>query len=199
MAAFQPAQTAPAQSYAVRCHSRIEWLEEPILLLDREFDLFKAPPIEQSVFRTTVSRRTPSTTPGGSAAAQPQMTLGSRAAESDPRSLALNLGMLSLYSDSRQKYYLRSSSGLFFTKLLGADNPLSPATFTSSYATQGNQIRRGLQGPSPETYCLLYNKPRKDLPSPEEATYLINIYLQGLHVDHPFLPATSLFNAYHAL
>jgi hypothetical protein len=43
------------------------------------------------------------------------------------RSVAIDLGMLSLQSDSRQKHYLGSSSGLFFTKLLGLDNELRPA------------------------------------------------------------------------
>lgn len=35
-------------------------------------------------------------------------------------SVAVNLGMLSLNSDSPQKHYLGSSSGLLFTNLLGA-------------------------------------------------------------------------------
>lgn len=48
------------------------------------------------------------------------------------RSVAIDLGMLSLQSDSRQKHYLGSSSGLLFTKLMGLDNASSPAQSTSS-------------------------------------------------------------------
>jgi hypothetical protein len=43
------------------------------------------------------------------------------------RSVAIDLGMLSLQSDSRQKHYLGSSSGLLFTKLMGLDDELRPA------------------------------------------------------------------------
>lgn len=40
----------------------------------------------------------------------------------EARSVAIDLGMLSLHSDSRQKHYLGSSSGLLFMKLIGAGN-----------------------------------------------------------------------------
>jgi hypothetical protein len=40
------------------------------------------------------------------------------------RSVAIDLGMLSLQSDSRQKHYLGSSSGLLFAKLMGLDNDI---------------------------------------------------------------------------
>lgn len=44
------------------------------------------------------------------------------------RSVAIDLGMLSLQSDSRQQHYLGSSSGLLFTKLVGLDSEMqSPA------------------------------------------------------------------------
>ncbi|RAH79712.1 hypothetical protein BO86DRAFT_449496 [Aspergillus japonicus CBS 114.51] len=208
------------RDYAVRCHARIEWLEEQLLLLDPEFDLSRAPPIDQSVMPNTVLRRTSSATPTGNSEFLPQTpahlpstehselpaSCVQQAAEkeaatpsAEARSVAMDLGMLSLHSDSRQKYYLGSSSGLFFTKLIGADSPLSPATSTSSYGTRGNSKRRTVPGPSPEAYRVLYNKLRRDLPSPDEANHLIGIYLQELHVDHPFLHATSLFNAYNAL
>ncbi|RAH69852.1 uncharacterized protein BO66DRAFT_420747 [Aspergillus aculeatinus CBS 121060] len=195
------------RDYAVRCHARIEWLEEQLLLLDPDFDLSKAPPVDQSSLPNTVPRRTPSTTPTGSTEhAELPASCAQQAAEkeagtpsAEARSVAMDLGMLSLHSDSRQKYYLGSSSGLFFTKLIGADSPLSPATSNSSYGAWGNSKRRTAPGPSPEAYRLLYNKLRRDLPSPDEANHLIGIYLQELHVDHPFLHATSLFNAYNAL
>lgn len=57
------------------------------------------------------------------------------------RSVAIDLGMLSLQSDSRQKYYLGSSSGLFFTKLVGLDSELlstNPTTLTT--AVQSRRI-----------------------------------------------------------
>lgn len=44
--------------------------------------------------------------------------------------MALNLGMLSLNSDSSQRHYLGSSSGVLFTNLIGA----SPSS-TSAHST----------------------------------------------------------------
>lgn len=68
------------------------------------------------------------------------------------RSVAIDLGMLSLQSDSRQKHYLGSSSGLLFTKLMGLDNESSPAQSTPS--------TRLLAPPrvSDETYRALYSQ-----------------------------------------
>jgi hypothetical protein len=74
----------------------------------------------------------------------------------------MDLGMLSLHSDSRQKHYLGSSSGLFFTNLIGAD---SEALSTASPVSTGpvSQLNRPLpserqadKDPSSETYRLLY-------------------------------------------
>ncbi|RAL10931.1 uncharacterized protein BO97DRAFT_435546 [Aspergillus homomorphus CBS 101889] len=193
------------RDYAARCHARIEWLEEQILLLDPSFDLSKGPRIDQSVIGNQSQGRTPAATPIGSTEHADSVPSAQQTSDRDPapsaeaRSIAMDLGMLSLHSDSRQKYYLGSSSGLFFTKLIGADSPLSPATSLSSPGTRVSQKRRSRQGPPAEAYRLLYNKLRKDLPPPGEAHDLIAIYLQELHIDHPFLHATSLFNAYNAL
>jgi hypothetical protein len=76
----------------------------------------------------------------------------------------MDLGMLSLHSDSRQKHYLGSSSGLFFTNLIGADSealstasPVSTGTVSQINRTLPSERQAG-KGPSPETYRLLYRK-----------------------------------------
>jgi hypothetical protein len=46
----------------------------------------------------------------------------------EARSVAIDLGMISLHSDSRQQSYLGSSLGLLFSGLIGADGEnMSPA------------------------------------------------------------------------
>ena len=50
----------------------------------------------------------------------------------EARSVALDLGLLSLNSDSRQKHYLGSSSGRLFTSLIGAESTKSSPASTGS-------------------------------------------------------------------
>ncbi|KAJ5087182.1 hypothetical protein N7456_010798 [Penicillium angulare] len=115
------------------------------------------------------------------------------------RSVAIDLGMLSLQSDSRQRHYLGSSSGLLFAKLMGLENdsPLGQAA--------GQARRLNTQRISNEIYRSLYDKLRRELtvpqelPSPEEAGHLLEVYFQNIHLDHPFLHPASLINAYRAL
>ncbi|GIJ87074.1 hypothetical protein Asppvi_005976 [Aspergillus pseudoviridinutans] len=109
------------------------------------------------------------------------------------RSVAIDLGMLSLQSDSRQKHYLGSSSGLLFAKLMGLDNDIRP----EQGASQARRLTP--QRISAEIYRSLYDQLRQDLPSPEEACLLLEVYFQNVHVDQPFLHPASLINAYHAL
>ncbi|KAJ3959506.1 hypothetical protein N0V92_003892 [Colletotrichum tropicale] len=61
-------------------------------------------------------------------------------------SVAMNLGMLSLNSDSSQKHYLGSSSGVLFTNLIGA----SPSSAGSTPAALLEDVQA--QGPSSEWY-----------------------------------------------
>jgi hypothetical protein len=60
----------------------------------------------------------------------------------EARSVAIDLGMISLHSDSRQQSYLGSSSGVLFTKLIGAENVLLSQNqrATSKFASQQDQM-----------------------------------------------------------
>lgn len=75
----------------------------------------------------------------------------------EARSVAIDLGMLSLHSDSRQKHYLGSSSGLLFMKLIGAGNAeqaFGPAPSTSNLAHPRHEsLPSNLSG---EVYHSLY-------------------------------------------
>jgi hypothetical protein len=88
------------------------------------------------------------------------------------RSVAIDLGMLSLNTDSRQRHYLGSSSGLLFTRLIEADN--DPRTRTPQSMQGGMQTSGEWEGLIPEkrsrfigharpmkqTHQWLYNKIR---------------------------------------
>lgn len=71
------------------------------------------------------------------------------------RSVAIDLGMLSLQSDSRQKHYLGSSSGLLFAKLMGLDNDMRP----EQGASQARRLTP--QRISSDIYRSLYDQLRK--------------------------------------
>ncbi|KAL4951879.1 hypothetical protein BDW69DRAFT_185997 [Aspergillus filifer] len=128
------------------------------------------------------------------ASGSPQLSDPTPAAEA--RSVAMDLGMLSLHSDSRQKHYLGSSSGLFFTNLIGAHaDALSSPSSTVTGPSQSHQKR---SRPTDTQYSL-YRTLSRELPSPEEATTLIDVYLKELHIDHPLLHPASILEAYAAL
>lgn len=71
------------------------------------------------------------------------------------RSVAIDLGMLSLQSDSRQKHYLGSSSGLLFAKLMGLNNEIRP----EQGASQARRLTP--QRMSAEIYRSLYDQLRQ--------------------------------------
>ncbi|KAL4916136.1 hypothetical protein BDW62DRAFT_186848 [Aspergillus aurantiobrunneus] len=199
------------RDYPARCHARIKWLEEQIKTLDPEFDLAQGPLLDsQASDGSHAVDALPQDTPEQtveppSARKRPYAAL--QASDSNPasdpapaaeaRTVAADLGMLSLHSDSRQKHYLGSSSGLFFTNLIGAHSEAlaSPA----STLTGPSQSLRNRSNPSVDTYYLLYKKLSTELPPPEEATALLDIYMREIHIDHPFLHPASLLNAYNAL
>ncbi|KAL4963429.1 uncharacterized protein BDV14DRAFT_190913 [Aspergillus stella-maris] len=200
------------RDYAARCHARIQWLEQQIKLLDADFDLSQGPQLvprtsdetNLSVVESPLlaqpaafdglqnSRKRPHA--AINASGSPQISDPTPAAEA--RSVAMDLGMLSLHSDSRQKHYLGSSSGLFFTNLIGAhaDALSSP----SSMVTGPLQNHRSRSRPSDTQYSL-YRTLSKELPSPEEAITLIDVYLKEIHIDHPLLHPASVLEAYGAL
>ncbi|KAK1512491.1 fungal specific transcription factor domain-containing protein [Colletotrichum costaricense] len=121
-------------------------------------------------------------------------------------SVARNLGMLSLNSDSDQKHYLGSSSGVLFTNLIGA----SPSSAGSTPVALIDDVQA--QGPAsewhdstiPSNVSQEYNRAlhvclRQELPRKEDAIKLVHTYIRWIHPDYPVLEATSLLSAIEAL
>ncbi|CBF82145.1 uncharacterized protein ANIA_05299 [Aspergillus nidulans FGSC A4] len=201
------------RDYASRCHARIRWLEQQIKILDADFDLTQGPQLDSLAADSSVSWPALESLPVDTPVQTLEPTLSRkrphaaiRASGSEPpdpapaaeaRSVAVDLGMLSLHSDSRQKHYLGSSSGLFFTNLIGAhaDALASPA----STSTGPVQTHRERSDSSVDTYRALCRKLSAELPSADDATVLFDIYLHEVHVDHPFLHLASVIEAYKAL
>ncbi|KAL3478841.1 hypothetical protein BJX99DRAFT_96977 [Aspergillus californicus] len=184
------------RDYAARCDARIQWLEQQIKTLDADFDLTQGPRVDSGSWEDPLgqpSRKRPHTALQGSDSSQ----VSDPAPAAEARSVALDLGMLSLHSDSRQKHYLGSSSGLFFANLIGTHS--DPLVNPASISTGPFRTHLQRSHPSVDTYYSLYNKLSTELPLPEEATILFDVYLHEIHIDHPFLHLTSLLNAYNAL
>lgn len=128
-------QLTDGGSFSHVAQARIQWLEG--IIRDRlpDVNLADGPQVElqlneqnadgpdsQSTPKPSLKRRSESGSPGGH-----QEAFAGRA-----HSVAVNLGMLSLNSDSSQKHYLGSSSGLLFTQLIGA----SPSVESSITGTE---------------------------------------------------------------
>ncbi|EIT79609.1 hypothetical protein AO1008_04606 [Aspergillus oryzae 100-8] len=80
----------------------------------------------------------------------------------------VELGMLSLHSDSRQKHYLGSSSGLLFTRLIGIDSERSSTASPELVSTSSRSGHRRRLAPgrsqSREAYQALYDRLREVIP-----------------------------------
>ncbi|KAJ3540161.1 hypothetical protein NM208_g5185 [Fusarium decemcellulare] len=119
-------------------------------------------------------------------------------------SVAVNLGMLSLNSDSPQKHYLGSSSGLLFTNLIGA-SPSSAGSTPQGVSENANAGDSEWQdtGVSPDYnkayYQALYVSLQKELPTKAEALILAHTYIRWVHPDFPVLEPSSLFSAIDAI
>ncbi|KAF4466229.1 Pyrimidine pathway regulatory 1 [Fusarium albosuccineum] len=119
-------------------------------------------------------------------------------------SVAVNLGMLSLNSDSPQKHYLGSSSGLLFTNLIGA-SPSSAGSTPQGVSENANAGDSEWQdtGVSPDYnkayYQALYASLQKELPTKAEALILAHTYIRWVHPDFPVLEPSSLFSAIDAI
>ena len=80
----------------------------------------------------------------------------------EARSVATDLGMLSLHSDSRQKHYLGSSSGLLFMKLIGASTEvLGSGPVPSTFPATAHRRHVSSHRPSGEIYHSLYSSLEK--------------------------------------
>lgn len=163
----------------MRCCARIKWLEQNLATLCPEFDLSQGPNVNADFMETlnvpqdrlntrdvaSISQRRISEPPSHDETLEDTVTNKRpySVMESDAdsplsakaRSVAIDLGMLSLQSDSRQKHYLGSSSGLLFAKLMGLDNEIRPE--------QGASQTRRLtpQKISNEFYRSLYDRLRQ--------------------------------------
>ncbi|KAL4908654.1 hypothetical protein BDW74DRAFT_188554 [Aspergillus multicolor] len=201
------------RDYAARCHARIQWLEQQIKILDADFDLTQGPQLDTPApdgdfSRSSVESPAPDIARQASepTASRKRRLAALQTSDSNPpdpppaaeaRSVALDLGMLSLHSDSRQKHYLGSSSGLFFTNLIGAHaDALSSPASTSTGPIRSHRER---SHHSADSYRILHSKLSTELPSPDEATTLFDVYFREIQIDHPLLHPASLLNAYSAL
>ncbi|KAJ5712157.1 hypothetical protein N7488_006313 [Penicillium malachiteum] len=205
------------KSFAVRCCARIKWLEQNLSSLCPDFDLSQGPKVDAKFVETLNLSQGDASTMNLSSTSQvyapdaslyeeslgytPTNKRSHSVVESDTdsplsaqaRSVAIDLGMLSLQSDSRQRHYLGSSSGLLFANLMGLNNEFRPRQSVA-------QARRlDTQRISDEIYRSLYDELRKEIPSPEEACHLLEVFFQNIHIDQPFLHPASLINAYRAL
>jgi len=124
----------------------------------------------------------------------------------EARSVALDLGLLTLNTDSRQTHYLGTSSGRLFTSLIGAGSPETPPQSARSRAVNQPLLSTpGTTGPFAHTKrardaChALYDTLKRNMPPEDDARVLLNVYFRDIHVDHPFLHPDSLINAVEAL
>lgn len=172
-------------SFIAKCCARITWLGQQIHSLDPEFDLRKGPPVNMNFIESFGSQESPEMVEGdsssmnfnnASSAAIDYVTVNSaeesttnkrshaamdESEETQPlsveaRSVAIDLGMLSLHSDSRQKHYLGSSSGLLFTKLIGLDGETEESSSASVSSSPFNSRRWASPRPERERNQLLY-------------------------------------------
>ncbi|RFU28113.1 hypothetical protein B7463_g8221, partial [Scytalidium lignicola] len=128
----------------------------------------------------------------------------------EARSVAVNFGMLSLNSDSRQTHYLGSSSGLLFARLIGADGAVegyshahtatnSTSSIPNPRSDSSSRQQVKLPRPSPDFYDALYSTLKQDLPPQEDAKELLEEYIAQIHPEHPVLHLPSLLCAVEAL
>ncbi|KDN67521.1 hypothetical protein CSUB01_09266 [Colletotrichum sublineola] len=123
-------------------------------------------------------------------------------------SVAMNLELLSLSSDTNRKYHPGSSSGALFTNLIG----VSPSSAGSTTSALLDDVQA--QGPSsgwhdnsasvPDNVSQQYSRSlhvflRQELPRKEDAVNLVHIYIQWVHPDYPVLDTSSLLSALDAL
>lgn len=124
----------------------------------------------------------------------------------EARSVALDLGLLTLNSDSRQTHYLGTSSGRLFTSLIGAGSPETPLSARSgktpkfpSFSSPSHTKPFAQARKSKEACKNLYDSLRKNLPSEEDTQVLLEAYFRHIHVDHPFMHPKSLISVVEAL
>ncbi|ETS86964.1 hypothetical protein PFICI_00792 [Pestalotiopsis fici W106-1] len=206
------------RNFANAARARISWLEDIIRTRLPDVDLESGPQVETSRDQDNAA---------GSATPQPisrgdeadrngharQLSLkrplpletdaeDAEAFSEQAHTVSMNLGMLSLNSDSLQKHYIGSSSGLLFTHLIGA----SPSSNDSPSAVSEGQPTRTHWSPSEahstslnEHYKSLHLFLRQELPKKADAELLLQTYIRWVHPDFPVLDPPSLCSALEIL
>ncbi|RDW61670.1 hypothetical protein BP5796_11562 [Coleophoma crateriformis] len=123
--------------------------------------------------------------------------------DQDARSVALELGLLSLNSNSRQVHYLGSSSGSLFAPLLfprksGTSLWTDPSRLGSSRDTSSGKARMEAQ-PGMHTASHTSEMEKINLPPREECNILLSRFFGHMHPNHPFLHRPSFTCAVDAL
>ncbi|KAH7069783.1 fungal-specific transcription factor domain-containing protein [Paraphoma chrysanthemicola] len=210
------------RDFAANARARIEWLEAQMRRVAPEFDLKYGPPVDFAFLDNAGAGSSPMACDGNFSSeshvpdSASNTTKRTYSSVSEPtsqegfadeaRSVALDLGLLTLNSDSRQTHYLGTSSGRLFTSLIGAASPESRihAGNNKSFA-QPVFSSPGPSGPfahakrAKESCYALHQSLKKSLPPEEDAYNLLDVYFRNVHVDHPFLHPASLVRAVEAL
>ncbi|KAI8656220.1 Fungal-trans domain-containing protein [Fusarium sp. Ph1] len=212
------------RNFVGAARARIQWLENIIRERAPDVDLQSGPQIEQapdigsrSVDEGGNEEGDTSTTPAATIPSPALQTISrKRSAEASEQpdhdgsfperahSVAVNLGMLSLNSDSPQKHYLGSSSGLLFANLIGA----SPSSTGSTPQGMGDNVNAGDLEWQDSAVSAGHNKAyhqamhaflKSELPTKQEALILAHTYIRWVHPDFPVLEPSSLFSAIDAI
>ncbi|KAM5347538.1 hypothetical protein ACJ41O_007362 [Fusarium nematophilum] len=212
------------RNFVGAARARIQWLENIIRERAPDVDLRDGPqidppadteprPLDDGGHEETEIFATP-----GAAASQSTLQRPSRKRSADvsvqsdndgsfperAHSVAVNLGMLSLNSDSPQKHYLGSSSGLLFTNLIGA----SPSSAGSTPQGISNQAQASdlewhdgsaSREHTRQYYRSFYAFLKQELPPRHDALILAHTYVRWVHPDYPVLEPWSLFSALEAI
>jgi hypothetical protein len=222
------------RDFAASARARIDWLEEQLRRHAPQVNLEDGPKIDlrfQEAANAPTTLETRSGEPEATAS-PPKRTFDATQEDAQPqeqpfateaRSVALDLGLLSLSSDSRQLHYLGTSSGRLFTSLigLGSSEATAQARASNTPGVYSQPSPSGKPGPFAharrlkEACRLVYETLRKvnshrprarhvayivqSLPAREDAQILLETYFRSIHVEHPFLHPGSIIHAIEAL
>ncbi|KAL6922886.1 hypothetical protein FSST1_000160 [Fusarium sambucinum] len=211
------------RNFVGAARARIQWLENIIRERAPDVDLRSGPNVEPALGHETRCPNVGGDVEGEPSTAQtPAVTSpalqsipSKRSADASEQpdhdgsvpervhSVAVNLGMLSLNSDSPERHYLGSSSGLLFTNLIGA----SPSSAASTPQCVGDNTNAGGSewqdtdkiSDYKTYYEALYASLQKELPTKPEALILAHTYIRWVHPDFPVLEPSSLLSAIDAI
>ncbi|KAL5452703.1 hypothetical protein PMIN06_005884 [Paraphaeosphaeria minitans] len=205
------------RDFAANARARIDWLEEQLRRHAPHVNMDEGPKVDLRFQEATNPGEVPETMtvetedtaspPKRNFAATQEQVPHDQPFATEARSVALDLGLLSLSSDSRQLHYLGTSSGRLFTSLIGLGSPETMAqaragntpSIYSQPSPSGKPVPFAHAKRLKESCRLVYETLRKSLPAREDAQILLDTYLRSIHVEHPFLHPGSLVNAIEAL